>query len=317
MSPSVMTLALAGMTGNGIRATSAASGILRPPRTDNTSSRRDACTSGCRDSSYNDQDMAEAVELSGHVRDQVVRPPSAVAEFAHQVGDHGVQGVVVGLHGPWTQHDLLDQGRLRHMHGEDAPEARLPHGAVALQALQLQEGPGTRDGTGRDVKSGRDSALLANKSHANLANDGPGISARDFTDSPVRGGSFSAGDAIPGHPSSHLTRGDALRLDTLLRACCSILVEREQENYSESKLFVRHDVGSMPRMTQEEEHQADTKSGLLVQLTYLSFGKEVGQVLHGVTAETSDVLVAALLRGSQRADAVLHVVRHFHADLQP
>lgn len=40
----------------GIRATSAAIGTLRPPSTLRTSSRSEACTAWCRDSSYKDQD---------------------------------------------------------------------------------------------------------------------------------------------------------------------------------------------------------------------------------------------------------------------
>jgi len=73
----------------------------------------------------------------------VVVPEPPVVLPGGEVGAHGVSALL--------PQDLLDQGRLRHMHGEDAPEARLPHGAVALQALQLEE---DRDRTGRDVKSG-------------------------------------------------------------------------------------------------------------------------------------------------------------------
>ena len=38
--------------------------------------------------------------------------------------------------------DLLDQGGLRHMHGEDGSEARLPHRPVPPQPLQLADEPG-------------------------------------------------------------------------------------------------------------------------------------------------------------------------------
>lgn len=46
-----------------------------------------------------------------------------------QVGPHGVLALL-------PQH-LLDQVRLGHVHRQDGPEARLPHGSVALVPLQL------------------------------------------------------------------------------------------------------------------------------------------------------------------------------------
>ena len=49
----------------GMRATSAASGILRPPSTLSTSSRSEAWTSGWRDSSYNDQDKVLEIWIDG------------------------------------------------------------------------------------------------------------------------------------------------------------------------------------------------------------------------------------------------------------
>lgn len=52
---------------SGMRATSAASGILRPSKTLNTSSRSEACISGCRESSYKDQDIVlEICKHTGH-----------------------------------------------------------------------------------------------------------------------------------------------------------------------------------------------------------------------------------------------------------
>lgn len=57
----------------GMRATSAASGVLRPSSTVSTSSRRAACTSGWRDSSYNDQDMV--LDIWNSTRDWKICPP--------------------------------------------------------------------------------------------------------------------------------------------------------------------------------------------------------------------------------------------------
>lgn len=53
----------------GMRATSAAASVLRPPSTLSTSSRSEACTSGWRDSSYNDQDIVLEIWKDGSTQE--------------------------------------------------------------------------------------------------------------------------------------------------------------------------------------------------------------------------------------------------------
>lgn len=49
--------------------------------------------------------QAEAIELAGDVGDEALRA-SAKAEFGDEVGDHAVEGLVIGFHGLGSQHVL-------------------------------------------------------------------------------------------------------------------------------------------------------------------------------------------------------------------
>lgn len=46
-----------------------------------------------------------------------------------EVGAHGVQALL--------PQDLLYEGRISHMNSQDGAKARLPHGAILVQSLQL------------------------------------------------------------------------------------------------------------------------------------------------------------------------------------
>lgn len=72
----------------------------------------------------------------------------------------------------------------------------------------------------------RDSPRLANRSQAKLATDGPGMSPKAFT-------ACGRADGHSAHLSIHLTRGEALRQDTL-RACCSIFLALSMKRWPDA-----------------------------------------------------------------------------------
>lgn len=49
--------------------------------------------------------------------------------------------------------------------------------------------------------------------------------------------------------------------------------------------------------------------------TYLSFTKEVGEVLHRIAANAGNILIASRFRGTQWLDTISNIIRHFHTDL--
>ncbi len=77
----------------------------------------------------------------------------------------------------------------------------------------------------------RDSPRLANKSQAKLATDGPGMWSSVLTASVA----CAPVNAPSAHLSIHLTRGKALRPDTL-SACCSILLTKIMKRWPDASL---------------------------------------------------------------------------------
>lgn len=77
----------------------------------------------------------------------------------------------------------------------------------------------------------RDSPRLANRSQAKLATDGPGMSPKAFPGATP----CCRADTLSAHLSIHLTRGEALRQDTL-RACCSILLTKLMKRWPDADL---------------------------------------------------------------------------------
>lgn len=107
----------------------------------------------------------------------------------------------------------------------------------------------------------RDSPRLANRSQAKLATDGPGMSPKAFAAVTPCG----RADAHSAHLSIHLTRGEALRQDTL-RACCSIFLAKimKQISCGSELIFISPTGGSIYKGRCAPRNRADKAINFLI-----------------------------------------------------